>query len=87
MRFLSDSTSSSLMRDPFLSMSPSFYSFKKGAISLINYPPNKSNHLGSPLYLILYYIHKGARTREEPVHTRYAPVALGDGFLHENVLG
>ena len=39
------------------------------------------------MYLILCYMHKGARTREEPVHTRYAPVALGDGFLHDSSLG
>ena len=48
---------------------PFFYSFKKGAIYSINYLPNKSNYLGSVLYLILYYLHQGARTREEPVHT------------------
>ena len=56
-------------RSPFLSTSPSFYSFKKGAVSLINYPPNKSNYLGSLLYLILFYIHRRERTREGPVPT------------------
>ena len=68
---------------PFLPASPSFYSFKKGAVSLINYPPNKSNYLGSLLYLILFYIHRRARTREGPVPTLYTPIALGEGFLHD----
>ena len=35
------------------------------------------------MYLILCYIQKGVCTREESVPTRYAPVALGDGFLHD----
>ena len=66
-----------------LSYSASVYSFKEGAVSLINYPPNKSNYLGSLLYLILYYIHQRARTREGPVPTLYTPIALGDSFLHD----
>ena len=83
-RFRSDNTSSSSMRDPFSPRLPLFYCFKKGAVSLINYPPNKSNYLGSPLYLILYYIHQRARTREGPVPTLHTLIALGDGFLHDN---
>ena len=67
-----------------LSYSASVYSFKEGAVSLINYPPNKSNYLGSLLYLILYYIHQRARTREGPVPTLHTPIGLGDGFLHDN---
>ena len=69
-RIRSDSTSSSLRAIPSLSTSPSFYSFKKGAVSLINYPPNKSNYLGSSLYLIPSYLHRRSRTREGPVRTR-----------------
>ena len=79
----SDSTSSSITRDPLFYMSLSFYSFKKGAVFLITFLPTESNYLGSPLYLILCYIQKGVCTREESVPTRYAPVALGDGFLHD----
>ena len=36
---------------------PLFYSFKKGAVFLINYLPTESNYLGSTLYLLLYSIH------------------------------
>ena len=43
----SDSTSSSTTPDPFLYMSPSFYNFKKGAVSLIKFLPTESNYLGS----------------------------------------
>ena len=63
---------------------PLFYSFKKGVVFLINFLPTESNYLGSPLYLILCYIQKGARAREGPVPTLYTPIALGDGFLHDN---
>ena len=56
-------------RDPLLSPSPSLYILKKGAVSLINYPPNKSNYLGSSLYLIPSYLHRRSRTREGPVRT------------------
>ena len=65
----SDNTSSSLRAIPSLSPSPPFYSLKKGAVSLINYPPNKSNYLGSSLYLIPSYLHRRSRTREGPVRT------------------
>ena len=37
------------------------------------------------MYLIPSYIHRRARTREGPVPTLYTPIALGDGFLHDNV--
>ena len=56
-RFRSDNTSSSSMLDTLSPRLPLFYSFKKGAVSLINYLPTESNYLGSPLYLILYSIH------------------------------
>ena len=69
-RIRSDNTSSSLRAIPSLSTSPSFYSFKKGAVSLINYPPNKPILLGSSLYLIPSYLHRRSRTREGPVRTR-----------------
>ena len=63
---------------------PLFYSFQKGAVSLINYLPTKSNYLGSLLYLMLFYIHRQARTCEGPVPTLYTLIALGDSFLHDN---
>ena len=57
-RLRSDITSSSLQRAiPFSPCLPLFYSFKKGAVSLINYLPTESNYLGSSLYLLLYSIH------------------------------
>ena len=66
----SDSSSSSLCAIPSLSPSPSFYCLKKGAVSLLNYPPNKSNYLGSSLYLFPSYLHRRSCTREGPVRTR-----------------
>ena len=45
-RFRSNSTSSSSMRDPLSPRLPLFYSFKKGAVSLINFLPTESNYLG-----------------------------------------
>ena len=56
-RFRFDSTSSSLMPPPLSPRLPLFYSFKKGAVFLINYLPTESNYLGSTLYLLLYSIH------------------------------
>ena len=45
------------MPAPFSPRLPLFYSFKKGAVSLINYLPTESNYLGfSTLYI------KGAHT-------------------------
>ena len=48
-RFPSDSTSSSsiiIYISPFSPRLPLFYSFKKGAVSLINFLPTESNYLG-----------------------------------------
>ena len=57
-------------RSPFSLLLPPFYILKKGAVSLLNCPPNKSNYLGSSLYLIPSYLHRRSRTREGPVRTR-----------------
>ena len=82
----SDNTSSSTMCDaPFLSTSPSFYRSRREPFPSLTILPNKSNYLGSLLYLIPSYIHRRARTREGPVPTLYTPIVLGDGFLHDNV--
>mgnify|MGYP000532980605 CR=1 FL=1 len=37
------------------------------------------------MYLIPSFLHRRARTREVLVPTLYTPIALGDGFLHDNV--
>ena len=74
------------MHDPLSPRLPLFYSFKKGVVLLINYLPTESNYLGSPLYLILYYIQKRVRTRKGPVPTLYTPIVLRDGFLHDNAI-
>ena len=81
-RFRSDSTSPS-QTPPTLCVSPLLYRFQKGAVFLINYLPIESNYLGSALYLHLDSIPQRARAREGPVPTRYAPIATGDGFLHD----
>ena len=81
----SDSTSSSTTRSLLSPRLPPFID-QEGSRFPIKFLPTESNYLGSPLYLIPCYIQKGARTREESVPTRYAPVALGDGFLHDTVL-
>ena len=82
-RFRSDSTSSSsVIIIPISPCLPLFYSFKKGAVSLINFLPTESNYLGYPYVpnSLLYTLR--ARTREGPVHVRYSPIAPRDGFLH-----
>ena len=82
-RIRSDSTSSSVRAMPFFPPHLPPFIDQEGSHLGINFLPTESNYLG---YTFLYYIHQRARTREEPVRMRYAPVALGDGFLHDNVI-